>query len=457
MFSGQTKSHCAIIRFLSLTVYYFMKFPGRRQHRHYFPVDNKNPLTNQVSSSSVADKNYIVGIDQVLVDIEAKVDQAFLDEFGLQRGMSQVISDEVTQRLYKRLKDEALINYEFAGGTIGNTMHNYSVLADDRSVLLGVMSENIHVGDYAYRFISNTSSRVDLNYLQPVDGPIGRCFTLIDDTGERTFGINAGLINRLRPESIDESLISGASALVISSYLMRTQPGDTMTEAAIKAVKCANAAGVPVVLTLGTKFLIEEEPEFWRDFVKKHVNILTMNEEEALAITEIKEPLLAANKCLDWVDMVICTAGKDGLYMAGYVDEAFKRESEYPLLSDEIHEYNRYEYSRPMLLKDCQKPMRIYTHSAPYMGGPERIKNTNGAGDAALAAILHDLSANVYHKNTVAHSIKHQQPALTYSSLSQMSKYANRASYEVLVQHSPRLSRGLPEREDSLDQAYWAQ
>ena len=91
------------------------------------------------------------------------------------------------------------------------------------------------------------------------------------------------------------------------------------------------------------------------------------------------------------------------------------------------------------------------------MGGPESIKNTNGAGDAALAAILHDLSANVYHKNTVSNSSKHQQPALTYSSLSQMSKYANRASYEVLVQHSPRLSRGLPEREDSLDQAYWAQ
>lgn len=54
-------------------------------------------------------------------------------------------------------------------------MHNYSVLADDRSVLLGVMSKNMQVGDYAYRFVSNTSSRVDLNYLQPVDGPIGPC------------------------------------------------------------------------------------------------------------------------------------------------------------------------------------------------------------------------------------------------------------------------------------------
>ncbi|NMP32706.1 inosine/guanosine kinase [Thalassotalea sp. M1531] len=433
-----------------------MKFPGRRQHKHYFPVDNKNPLTNQINRSSRLLRNYIVGIDQVLVDIEAKIDQAFLDEFDLQRGMSQVISDEVTEKLYQRLKDENLIDYEFAGGTIGNTMHNYSVLADDRSVLLGVMSKNIHVGDYAYRFISNTSSRVDLNYLQPVDGPIGRCFTLIDDSGERTFGINAGLINRLHPDSIDESLIAQASALVISSYLMRTEPGDTMTEAAIKAVKCANAAGVPVVLTLGTKHLIEKEPEFWRQFVKEHVNILTMNEEEALAITDYSDPLQAADKCLDWVDMVICTAGAEGLYMAGYVDEQYKRETEYALLPGFIADFNQYEYSRPMLLKDCEQPLRIYTHIAPYMGGPDSIKNTNGAGDAALAAVLHDLSANVYHKRNVGKSSKHVQPALSYSSLSQMSKYANRASYEVLVQHSPRLSRGLPEREDSLEQAYWA-
>lgn len=433
-----------------------MKFPGRRQQKHYFPVDNKNPLTNKLNANSQLVRNYIVGIDQVLVDIEAKVDQAFLDEFDLQRGMSQVISNEVTERLYARLKNESLINYEFAGGTIGNTLHNYSVLADDRSVLLGVMSNNIRVGDYAYRFLSNTSSRVDLNYLQPVDGPIGRCFTLIDDSGERTFGINAGLINRLHPDSINEELISQSSALVISSYLMRTEEGDTMTEAAIKAVKVANAAGVPVVLTLGTKFLIEKEPEFWRKFVKDHVNVLTMNEEEALAITGIEDPLKASDKCLDWVDMVICTAGAEGLYMAGYVDDEYKRETQYSLLPGCIQDFNRYEYSRPMLLKDCQTPVRIYTHTAPYMGGPDSIKNTNGAGDAALAAVLHDLSANVYHKMNVDNSSKHAQKALTYSSLSQMSKYANRASFEVLVQHSPRLSRGLPEREDSLEQAYWA-
>lgn len=432
-----------------------MKFPGRRQHKHYFPVEHKSPLTSKVTEKPLLASNYIVGIDQILVDIEAKVDEAFLNEFNLQKGMSQVIPDEVTHKLYQRLKDDKMVDYEFAGGTIGNTIHNYSVLADDRSVLLGVMSQNIQVGGYAYRFISNTSSRVDLTHLQPVDGPIGRCFTLIDESGERTFAINPGLINQLKPESINEKLISESSALVISSYLMRTNNGDTMTDAAKKAVAIANEAGVPVVLTLGTRHLIEQDPEFWREFVKEHVNILAMNEEEAYAITGIEDPLKASDTCLDWVDLVICTAGPEGLYMAGYVDEEHKRETEHPLMPGSIPEFNRYEYSRPMLLAHCQNPMRIYTHIAPYMGGPDKIKNTNGAGDGALAAVLHDLSANKYHKLNVENSSKHYQPALTYSSLSQISKYANRVSFEVLVQHSPRLSRGLPEREDSLDEAYW--
>lgn len=434
-----------------------MKFPGRRRHKHYFPVEAKDPLTNQLNSTDRLQRSYITGIDQIVVDIEAKVDQAFLDEFQLRRGMSQVIDNDITNALYDRLKLDNMIDYEFAGGTVGNTMHNYSTLADDRSVLLGVMSENIKIGSYAYRFLCNTSSRVDLDYLQPVDGPIGRCFTLIDETGERTFAISAGLMNHLRPESIDQALIENSSALVISAYLMRTQGNETMTEATMQAVKYANDAGVPVVLTLGTKFLIEQDPAWWADFVKEHVDILAMNEEEGLAITGFEDPLLAADKALDWTDLVICTAGEKGLFMAGYVDDSFKRETEYPLLPGAIADFNRYEFSRAMRKDDCQNPIRAYSHTAPFMGGPDSIKNTNGAGDCALAAVLHDLSANVYHKLNVANSAKHQQPAMTYSSLAQISKYANRASYEVLVQHSPRLSRGLPEREDCLEQVYWDQ
>ncbi|MGK3130032.1 inosine/guanosine kinase [Pantoea sp. C8B4] len=431
-----------------------MKFPGKRKSKHYFPVNARDPLL-QATQQEQEEGSWVVGIDQTLVDIEAKVDDDFLQRYGLSAGHSLVIDDATAEALYNELMHDALISHQFAGGTIGNTLHNYSVLADDRSVLLGVMCNNIQIGGYAYRYLCNTSSRMDLNFLQGVDGAIGRCFTLIGEQGERTFAISPGLMNQLQPDSIPEEVIAGASALVLTSYLVRCQPGEPMPEATLRAIDYAKKHNVPVVLTLGTKFVIQDDPQFWRDFLRDHVSIVAMNEEEAFALTGEQDPLLASNIALDWVDLVLCTAGPTGLYMAGFTEEAFKRKTNHPLLPGAIAEFNQYEFSRAMRHQDCQQPLRIFSHIAPYMGGPEKIMNTNGAGDGALAALLHDITANNFHRQKVPNSSKHARGYLTYSSLAQVCKYANRVSYQVLNQHSPRLMRGLPEREDSLEESYW--
>lgn len=432
-----------------------MKFPGQRKSKHYFPVDARDPLVIQAQENKEMSHTHIIGIDQTLVDIEAKVDSELIERYGLSKGHSLVINDDAAEALYQELKQNQLINSEYAGGTIGNTLHNYSVLADDRSTLLGVMSQDIKIGSYGYRYLCNTSSRVDLNYLQGVDGAIGRCFALITEDGERTFAISEGQMNQLSPDSIPEVIFQNASALVITAYLVRCKAGDPMPEATMKAIEYAKKYDVPVVLTLGTKFVIQDDPEFWQRFLHDHVTVLAMNEDEAEALTGEQDPLAASDKALDWVDLVLCTAGPVGLFMAGYTEDAAKRETSLPLLPGSIAEFNRYEFSRPTSRHSCQQPIRVYSHISPYMGGPEKIKNTNGAGDAALSALLHDMAANKYHKENVPNSSKHTYQFLTYSSFSQVCKYSNRASYEVLVQHSPRLSRGLPEREDSLEEAYW--
>ena len=431
-----------------------MKFPGKRKSKHYFPVNARDPLL-QATQQELEEGSWVVGIDQTLVDIEAKVDDAFLQRYGLSAGHSLVINDVTAEALYRELMREELVSHQFAGGTIGNTLHNYSVLADDRSVLLGVMCNNIQIGGYAYRYLCNTSSRMDLNYLQGVDGAIGRCFTLIGEQGERTFAISPGLMNQLHAASIPEEVIAGASALVLTSYLVRCQPGEPMPEATLRAIEYAKKHNVPVVLTLGTKYVIQDNPQFWRDFLRDHVSIVAMNEEEAFALTGEQDPLLASNMALDWVDLVLCTAGPTGLYMAGFTEDEFKRKTNHPLLPGAIAEFNQFEFSRAMRHQDCQQPLRIFSHIAPYMGGPEKIMNTNGAGDGALAALLHDITANNFHRQKVPNSSKHGREYLTYSSLAQVCKYANRVSYQVLNQHSPRLTRGLPEREDSLEESYW--
>ncbi|CAM3150512.1 inosine/guanosine kinase [Vibrio rarus] len=432
-----------------------MKFPGQRKSKHYFPVNTLDPLVPKTRPESGSNSTYVVGIDQTLVDIEAKVSDDFIAKFNLSKGHSLVVDDRTAELLYEELKSQQLISNEYAGGTIGNTLHNYSVLADDKSILLGVMSADIKIGSYGFRYLCNTSSRMDLNHLQGVDGAIGRCFTLISDSGERTFAISEGKMNQLHPESIPEGIFKDASALVLTSYLVRCKEGDPMPDATMKAIEYAKQYNVPVVLTLGTKYVIQQDPQFWVDFISENVSVVAMNEEEALALTGLSDPLLAADKVLDWADLVLCTAGPVGLFMAGYTEESTKRETSLPLLPGTIAEFNRYEFSRPALKADCRTPFKVYSHIAPYMGGPEKIKNTNGAGDAALSALLHDLSANRFHKQNIPNSSKHEYEYLTYSSFSQVCKYSNRVSYEVLAQHSPRLSRGLPEREDNLEEAYW--
>lgn len=308
-----------------------MKFPGQRKSKHYFPVKTRDPLLEQLTQQPQPFATYISGIDQTLVDIEAKVEDELLSRYGLPKGNSTLINDEQAHTLYTELKQNGLISDEFAGGTIGNTVHNYSILADDRSVLFGVMSQNIEVGSYAYRYLCNTSSKVDLNYLQPVDGPIGRCFTLISDCGERTFAISKGAMDKLTPEYIDKDIVQGSSALVLTAYLMRASGGDRITDAAMCAIEYAKAAEVPVVLTLGTRFLIEEDPIWWQNFIKEHVTILAMNEDEGEALTGFRDPLLASEKALEWCDMVLTTAGPIGLYTAGYTDDAEKRETSHKI------------------------------------------------------------------------------------------------------------------------------
>ena len=432
-----------------------MKFPGRRQTKHYFPVSEKGRAALDVSEENKLE-HYVVGIDQLLVDIEIEVSQSFLERYNFQKGQSFLISDELCEQIYDECKKKGLIRGEFPGGAVGNTLHNFAVLSESPCYAFGAIKRQIEVGDYAFKYLSKTSGLVDMSFLQPCEKSMGRALCFITEDLERTFAISKGCMNDLNENFIEEEIIKNAAALLISAYTLR-QDNDPIFKATIRACELAKRWDVPVVMSLGTSRLVESRIDFLKDFSKKYISVLAMNQEEALAFTSKEDPLLACQDILDLVDLALVTVGKKGLYLAGFVDDEHKRESQEPLVTKSIVNYNQYEYSRSMRKKDCKNPLKIYTHINPFKGGPLTIKNTNGAGDAALSALLHAITANNHHKSIIPNSPKHDAKYLTYSSISQISKYANRASFEVLLQNSPRLFKALPEKEDSLEEAYWSQ
>lgn len=431
-----------------------MKFPGRRKTKHYFPVTEKGRLSISEDPESAKDV-YIVGIDQLLVDIEIEVSDEFLSQHDFKKGESFIIDDDLCEKIYQECSEKNLIRGEYPGGAVGNTLHNYSVLSESSCYALGAINKNIVVGDYAFGYLSKTSGLVDMSHLMPSEKSMGRALCFITPDLERTFAISKGCMNEYSTDYLPEDIIANASALLISAYTLRCE-GEAIYDSTIKSCEIAKEHNVPVVMSLGTASLVESSKEYLLEFSKKYVTALAMNIHEADALMGTDDPLLAAEKLLDIVDLALITVGKKGLYIGAFTEDSVKRETEEPFVTKSIVNYNQYEYSRSMRKSSCQNPLKIYTHIAPYNGGPLSIKNTNGAGDAALSALLHDISANVHHKHLVPKSPKHELDYLTYSSISQISKYANRVSFEVLNQNSPRLYKGLPQREAVLDEGYWS-
>ncbi len=416
-----------------------VRFPGSRNPKHYFPVTGKRSRAPVVETEAPRHW-YLVGLDQLIVDVEVRGAGQLAAEFGLLSGESILLDARAHLRLLERLRAEGVEHRMSPGGSVGNTVNNFTFLSGEPAVMLGAIDACIRPGSPAFHYVAATPIAVDLSRLVPVDGTVATALTFIGPDGDRSFAVAPGIANDYPPPALPEQVIGNAAAVLTTMYCLR-DPDWPIARAARRMLELAAAAGVPVALGMGTASLVRQQRELARELLARYVTVAAMNVDEAAALTGEQDALLACQQVLDWVDMVIITEGPRGLTMAGYVDAAHRRQTDQPVRSKSIPEYNRWEYSRLMRRSDCAEPHRIYSHIHPYRGGPERLMNTNGAGDAALAAVLHDIVANQYHQATVPGSDKHATgvPFLSYSSLSRLAQYGNRVAYESLKACSPRL------------------
>ena len=416
-----------------------MRFPGQRNAKHYFP-QTQPAARVAVPQVGARPRWYLVGMDEVLVDIEVHGTAELAQRLGLAPGESVQLSDAQNRRLMERLDVGGHGHTVVAGGSVANTLNNYAFLSGEPAVLLGAIPSAIRPGDPAFAYVAQTPKGVGLQFLKAVGGAMGTAITFITPDGERAFGVAPGVAGELSAADVPVDIVRGAATVLTSLYCLRPMQRP-IAGAALAMMEIARDAGVPVAFGLGTAGLVREMRLLVREILDACVTIAAMNVLEAEALTGETDALLAARQILQWVDMVIITEGPQGLTLSGYTDERFKRETTAGIRSKAIPEYNRFEFSRLLRRADCERPLEVHSHIHPYRGGPDLLRNTSGAGDAALAAVLHDIAANHYHRTTVPDSAKHADdvPFLTYSSLSRNAQYGNRVAYEVLQAHSPRL------------------
>jgi len=428
-----------------------MHFPGIREAKYYFPVTEKRTRVDEQAEEPQLRAWYIVGLDEVLVDLEVNgCSHEMVQSLGLIPGESIHLSAERMREILAAITDSGLSWRYEAGGTVANTLCSYTHLSGEPAILLGAIEPIIRFGSPAFAYVAQTSKAVSLEHLLPLDGDIGTALTLFTPDGERTFGVAPNVAGEYPPEAVPETVVKGAAVVLASLYSLA---GDRpIAKAAIHMMELAHSADVPVAFGLGTATLVREKRERLIELMDAYVTVVAMNVREAEALTGESDALLAARKLLDWVDVGLITEGSRGLTLCGYTDDSVKRRTRLGLRSKSIANYNEWEFSRLVRKRDCQQPLQIFSHIHPYRGGPDRLANTSGAGDAALSALLHDIVANRYHRSSVPDSRKHENeiPFLTYSSLSRNAQYGNRVAYEVLNRQTPRLDNPIGSDEDDI-------
>ncbi|MDQ1443980.1 MAG: hypothetical protein QOI20_444 [Acidimicrobiaceae bacterium] len=216
----------------------------------------------------------VVAIGSAIVDVLARVDDAFLDRHGLVKGTMALIDAEQAERLYADMGPAV----EVSGGAAANTIAGVAsfgaaaaFVGKVRDDQLGtVFGHDIRAAGVRYEVAAATS------------GPAtARCLVLMTPDAERTMNTFLGAAVGLSSADIDESLIRRAAVTFLEGYMW--DPPEAI-DALRLAVGAAQSAGRTVAFSLSDPFCVDRHRDEFLEFIERDVDVLFANEEEAMSL-----------------------------------------------------------------------------------------------------------------------------------------------------------------------------
>lgn len=215
-------------------------------------------------------KYALTGIGNAMVDALSKVDESFISEMGMEKGIMQLIDEARAVEVYAAMNPEI----ESGGGSAANTMAGFASFGGAGAFIGKVADDNL-----GQTFADDLKSLGLYYNTQPlIVGPkTGRCLVLVTPDAHRTMNTYLGAGVELGPDDIDQDLIASSAVTYLEGYLF--DPSQAK-KAFIKAGEIAHDAGHRISLSLSDPFCVERHREDFQMLVEKHVDILFANEDE---------------------------------------------------------------------------------------------------------------------------------------------------------------------------------
>lgn len=241
----------------------------------------------------------VLGMGNALVDVLVRIpNDDILTQFNFPRGSMQLVDSERSAEVYEAIK--GLNPQTVSGGSASNTINGLANLG----IATGMLGKT---GKDELGSLFNSDMQVSgvETHLLTSETPSGNCISLISPDSERTMATYLGAAVELSASEITDELFGGFSHLYVEGYLVQNY--ELIETAFAKAKKF----GMTTCLDLASYNVVEANLDFLKTIIKKYVDIVFANEEEATAFTG-KEDLEALNEIGELADIVIVKQGRRG-------------------------------------------------------------------------------------------------------------------------------------------------
>ncbi len=228
----------------------------------------------------MADARYdVLTIGNAIVDVFAKVDDAFLENEGMDKSIMHLVDAERSEYLYSRLPGQP---QHISGGSCCNTAVGVSSLGG-QGAFIGKVAEDDLGAIYRKDL---TKAGVFYNTPTLIHGTsTARSMIVITPDGERTMNTYLGACQELTVADMDEDLIAASALIFMEGYLW--DPPEAK-RAFVKAGELAHKHGRQTGISLSDPFCVDRfRDEFVALVRDKTMDVLLANEDEVKSLYQV--------------------------------------------------------------------------------------------------------------------------------------------------------------------------
>jgi sugar/nucleoside kinase (ribokinase family) len=265
-----------------------------KNNRFFYICKIKNKKNNYM--------NGILAMGNALVDIMTQLtDDNTLDNLLLPKGSMQLVDIETSEDV--REKTSHLHTHKASGGSAANTIRSLAMLGAETGFIGKIGADETGM------FFKDDMIKTGVNtHLIESDIPSGCAVALVSPDSERTFATYLGAAAAMNPLEISEFIFEDYKFLHIEGYLVFNH------ELIEHSLKIAKSKGLVVSMDMASFNVVEANLDFLVDMIKKYVDIVFANEEEAKSLTG-KTPEEALEIISEWCDYAIVKVGEKGSYI----------------------------------------------------------------------------------------------------------------------------------------------